>query len=460
MRIADPSRELKSRRQGQGRVVDNEDESEEDVQSNSRESRLILKLICKHGMCRARSSSTIQNSRRTFDVIGVIKTHSLNLGASPFLVATVDPATLTNLFVVPARTLRDWLDHFAASGSTTAKAGTEATGNVNRQESELGWYFHPEQIRVRTWESGSAARRAISTELKIGVTEFDDYDVAEIVCLTFPLREFRVSEILFMCRYQMLLVLMCTVLQAAITLADSWGIPLRTDFSTAGQPISLKLVTEHSIAELTIATTENEAFKDLMDETVSSSKKPVKNEIAKPQRDSAGNQTNRPTGRTPAKKKSSLQFSRETAPNFPQVQADEHHGDEQAEIGNGNEENEPLFYPSGSQDVPRALSQAQLMHAASQRELEDMGEDELAGIWEADEDLGLEGNGDAGVVTEHDGDERPHKIQRVQGNAEELLGKSLLHMDYDMNEEEEEEAPMTAYQVEEGDNTVSAPYLP
>ncbi|KAH8086341.1 Rad9/Ddc1, partial [Filobasidium floriforme] len=221
MRIADPSRELKSRRQGQGRVVDNEDESEEDVQSNSRESRLILKLVCKHG---------------------VIKTHSLNLGASPFLVATVDPATLTNLFVVPARTLRDWLDHFAASGSTTAKAGTEATGNVNRQESELGWYFHPEQIRVRTWESGSAARRAISTELKIGVTEFDEYDVAEIVCLTFPLREFR----------------------AAITLADSWGIPLRTDFSTAGQPISLKLVTEHSIAELTIATTENEAFKDLM----------------------------------------------------------------------------------------------------------------------------------------------------------------------------------------------------
>jgi cell cycle checkpoint control protein RAD9A len=123
----------------------------------------------------------------------VIKTHSLNLSASPFLVATVDPASLTNNFVVPARTLRDWLDHFAASGSTTAKAGTEATGNVNRQESELGWYFHPEQVRVRTWESGSAARRAISTELKIGVTEFDEYEISEIVCLTFPLREFRVS---------------------------------------------------------------------------------------------------------------------------------------------------------------------------------------------------------------------------------------------------------------------------
>ena len=124
---------------------------------------------------------------------GVIKTHLLNLSASPFLVATVDPATLTNHFLVPARTLRDWLDHFTAAGSTTARAGSEATGNVNRQESELGWYFHPEQVRVKTWESGSAARRSISTELKIAVTEFDEFEISETVCLTFPMREFRVS---------------------------------------------------------------------------------------------------------------------------------------------------------------------------------------------------------------------------------------------------------------------------
>lgn len=51
MRIEDPSRELKGRRPGQGRVVDNDGVSEDDVQTNSRESRLILKLVCKHGKC-------------------------------------------------------------------------------------------------------------------------------------------------------------------------------------------------------------------------------------------------------------------------------------------------------------------------------------------------------------------------------------------------------------------------
>lgn len=386
----------------------------------------------------------------------MIKTHLLNLSASPFLVATVDPATLMNNFSVPARTLRDWLDHFTATGSTTAKAGTDATGNVNRQESELGWYFHPEQVRVKTWESGSAARRAISTELKIAVTEFDAYDVSEVVCLTFPMREFRVSDLRPGPRNDVSVLKMWS-LKAAITLADSWSIPLHTEFSTAGQPLSLKLEIEHIVADLTIATTENEAFRDLLEENMSSSNKPVKRELAKPQRDAAGNLINRSTGKTPAKKKSSLKLSRETAPNFPQPQQEsEDQADNHNVFGDGNEENEPLFYPSASQDAPVPLSQAQLMHAASQKELEQMDADELAGIWDESEifEADVQENADV-ALPRHDEDERPQKIQRRQSNAEEVLGRSLLVFDNNMDEDEDEEAPMTAHDPQEGDNTVS-----
>jgi len=54
----------------------------------------------------------------------------------------------------------------------------------------------------------------------------------------------------------------------------------------------------------------------------------------------------------------------------------------------------------------------------------------------------------------YDDDERPQKMQRLEGNAEELLGQSLLAFDHDMNEDDEE-APMTAHETQDGDNTVS-----
>jgi hypothetical protein len=111
------------------------------------------------------------------------------------LIATVDPGTLTSRFVIPARTLRDWLDHFNVSGLTTAKGANEANGGINRQESELGWCFEPEQVRVKTWEGGQASKKAISTEIKVATSEFDEYIAETPVYMTFPMREFRVSEV-------------------------------------------------------------------------------------------------------------------------------------------------------------------------------------------------------------------------------------------------------------------------
>lgn len=125
---------------------------------------------------------------------GVLKTHSLNLSSSEFLVANVHPDSLTNLFVIPARTLRDWLDHFAVSGSTIAKPASESTGNINRYETELGWLFDAQEVRVRTCEAGNAGRKTISTEIKVAVTEFEEYKLSAVTQLTFPMREFKVSR--------------------------------------------------------------------------------------------------------------------------------------------------------------------------------------------------------------------------------------------------------------------------
>lgn len=381
--------------------------------------------------------------------------------------ASVEAATLTTHFVIPARTLRDWLDHFSASGSTTAKAGTDANGGTNRQESELGWYFDPTQVRVKTWEGGQASKKGISTELKIDVSEFDEYTVSDVICLTFPMREFRVSRRSVIAEGKCLPDIS---FQAAISLAESWSIPLVTEFSTAGQPLSLKLEIEGIVADLTIATTENEGFRDLQAENVSSSNKPVKREIARPGLNGTVGQTGRAAGKTPMKKKNSLQFSRNAASNFPHAQAGREEADEaevtitdqQQSVNNGrNHPEEPLFFSGGSQEAARPLSQAQLMQAASQRELDQMDPEELAGIFD-DNDLDLDDNQN-GESNDYDEATRPYKRPKSHSNAEEILGENLLNLgvqnESDDADDDDDEAPGTVPPAEEGSNNVSGPQI-
>jgi hypothetical protein len=121
---------------------------------------------------------------------GVLKTHSLNLAPCNFLLAIVDPASTTCQFIVPSRTLKDWLDHFALS--STSSVGATTQNAANRYESELGWYFGDKEVRVKTFEGGG--KKGISTEIRVDVGEFEEYWVDKApVTLTFPMREFRVS---------------------------------------------------------------------------------------------------------------------------------------------------------------------------------------------------------------------------------------------------------------------------
>jgi hypothetical protein len=250
-------------------------------------------------------------------------------------------------------------------------------------------------------------------------------------------------------------------------LAESWSIPLITEFSTAGQPLSLKLEVEGIVADLTIATTENEGFRELQAENVSSSNKPVKREVARPGVNGTVGQIGRAAGKTPMKKKNSLQFSRDAAANFPQAQAGREGADQdevtitdhRQNINNDrNHSEEPLFFPGGSQEGGRPLSQAQMMQAASQRELDQMDPEELAGIFD-DNDLDLDDNQND-ESNDYDEATRPSKRPKSHSNAEELLGESLLNLGVqnendDGDDDDDDEAPGTVPPAQEGSNSVS-----
>ena len=121
---------------------------------------------------------------------GVTKKHSLHLATSEFPRAVVDPASTPSGFTIAARTLKQWLDHFSIS-LTTSGINTGPTGTTIRQENQLSWMFDRREVRVKSWEGGN---KELCTEIKVDVAEFEDYEVVgPRVDLTLPMREFRVS---------------------------------------------------------------------------------------------------------------------------------------------------------------------------------------------------------------------------------------------------------------------------
>ncbi|WWC73450.1 uncharacterized protein I206_107420 [Kwoniella pini CBS 10737] len=236
LRIIDPSNELRPlqhRKNGNrdvrsssvpkgeeddsdGRHFGDEDEFTDDEDTRlSRESKLIVRLVCKHG---------------------VTKKHSLHLGSSDFLRADVDPDTTPSGFNITSRTLRDWLDNFAIS-----------TGSYNSSNSggtdQLGWMFTREEVRMKSWEGMGGG--GLCTEIKVDTGEFQDYEVVgDRVDLTLPMKEFR----------------------ATLVLAEQLSATLNVSFSEPGQPLTLtSLDTEFKDFTIfcAIATTACEAFKDI-----------------------------------------------------------------------------------------------------------------------------------------------------------------------------------------------------
>lgn len=247
LRIIDPSDELKSRlrrRRRGGREANGEEQKvfvddgpaypDDDEAVGGIEAKLIMRLVCDHG---------------------VIRKHSLHLGTSEFNRADVDPETTPSGFTISSRTLRDWLDHFSISMPTS---GSNASGGL----SQLGWMFAKDHVKIKSWEGPGNGNAGLSTEITIDTEEFEDYGLIETrylddeatqqggnlgprVDLTLPMKEFK----------------------ATLVLAEQLSINLNMAFSEAGQPLTItNLENELEYIELfcAIATRECYAFADIM----------------------------------------------------------------------------------------------------------------------------------------------------------------------------------------------------
>jgi len=168
---------------------------EVDEDEDSLESKLIVRLHCKHGQLR---------HIHTFHLFkpypGVVKTHRLLLLTSVSLMAPgVPDATNESRLTIGPKPLRDLIDHFPA-----AKAA--------RSDPQLVWTFEDEEVGLKSMESsidsrgtsvtlpsgqithGHTGKGQLSTELTISTGEFDVYDIYETpTTIAFHLREFNVG---------------------------------------------------------------------------------------------------------------------------------------------------------------------------------------------------------------------------------------------------------------------------
>ncbi|KAF9527306.1 Rad9-domain-containing protein [Crepidotus variabilis] len=138
-------------------VEGNDQEGEEE---DSLESKLILKLHCKHG---------------------ILKTHRLLLLSLTTLLAPgVPDSTNESRLTIGPKGLKDLIDHFPVSKSA-------------KSDPQLVWTFDETEVGLKSVESSidSRGRGQLATELTISCEEFDVYEIYEYpVTIAFHLREF------------------------------------------------------------------------------------------------------------------------------------------------------------------------------------------------------------------------------------------------------------------------------
>ncbi|OCF37047.1 hypothetical protein I316_00952 [Kwoniella heveanensis BCC8398] len=374
------------------------------------EAKLIMRLVCKHG---------------------VTKKHSLHLGSSDFLRANVDPDTTPSGFVIETRTLRDWLDHFSIVSSSGYGAANHSSGGSN----QLGWMFTQDEVRIKSWEAMGGG--GLSTEIKVDVDEFQDYEITEgRVDLTLPMREFK----------------------ATLVLAEQLSATLNISFSEPGQPLTMtsldKEFEEFSIF-CAIATTICEAFTDVRGPhiDIKRSSSSLARSRNPSQASNNSNERGNARGESPAMKRQTSEVSSQsrkrstlsmTSTSNPSGDQDRHHAgpnhslqgqrhpSQLSSIGHANsrqqaiqgradvdmgDEDQPhqegLFLPGGSQRDQFPMSQS-LPAGMTQQDLDDLttnlDAEDLADM--DGDDMGEEE--DAGAGNHQQGDEVAAGDQTVQ----------------------------------------------
>ncbi|KAI0704254.1 Rad9-domain-containing protein [Cytidiella melzeri] len=145
-------------------VEGGEHEANDEEEYDSLESKLIVRLHCKHG---------------------VVKTHRLLLHStelsSPSMIDSPDESRLT----IAPKALRDLIDHFPFSKGP-------------KYDPKLIWKFEEEDVFLRGQEmSVESEAKGLATELSISASEFEVYDVFNPpVTICFHIKEFQSTLVL------------------------------------------------------------------------------------------------------------------------------------------------------------------------------------------------------------------------------------------------------------------------
>ncbi|KAH8103973.1 Rad9-domain-containing protein [Cristinia sonorae] len=169
-------------------IVNGEPGGSADEDHDSLESKLILRLHCKHG---------------------VIKTHKLLLSETSRQMApnVPDSPVLSRLCIGP-KAIKDIIEHFPVSKFT-------------KVDLQLIWSFGDDEVQVRSQESSTDPRGSsqLSTELTVGAEEFDTYSIyTSPIVIAFHLKEFN----------------------AAIAFAESCNLTLDLRFTDPADPLFIE----------------------------------------------------------------------------------------------------------------------------------------------------------------------------------------------------------------------------
>lgn len=147
----------------------------------------------------------------------MIKTHKLLLhNPSSLLAPGVPTSSQPAHLAIPARTLKDVIDHFPVS-----KAGI-ASGKAGKSDPQMVWNFGDEEVTVSSIDMSGDLRGKpqLATELTLSADEFDRYELSQsVLTIAFHLREFN----------------------ATVAFADSLSLSLGMRFTSPTEPLFIEI---------------------------------------------------------------------------------------------------------------------------------------------------------------------------------------------------------------------------
>ncbi|KZT38458.1 hypothetical protein SISSUDRAFT_1061996 [Sistotremastrum suecicum HHB10207 ss-3] len=181
---------------------------ESSTRKSSVESKFLVRAHCKHG---------------------VIKTHKLIIDVNTTVMTPrVPDASTGSRVTIGSEVIKDILDHFPM-------------GKAMKSDPQLIWHFSGTDVRVRSLEGNTKEVNFVSTELRIGADEFEEYYVlTPPITLKWHLREFN----------------------ATIALAESINIPIELKFTQPDAPLSIAINTERYESFFAISTAAGEVNED------------------------------------------------------------------------------------------------------------------------------------------------------------------------------------------------------